>query len=103
VERQWELESRERSSPRIALPDFIEHAAYASRSSARAECREAGITPTAFVERLRLEAARRALELTTRSTKQIADTCGFGTVETMHRAFRRSLGTTPVQYRERFQ
>jgi AraC-like DNA-binding protein len=31
-----------------------------------------------------------------------ARACGFGTVETMHRAFRRSVGSTPLQYRARF-
>ena len=72
------------------------------RNLARVFRRETGETPAAFVERLRLEAARRELELTARSAKQIAGSSGFGTVETMHRAFRRSLGTTPLQYRQRF-
>jgi AraC-like DNA-binding protein len=54
------------------------------------------------VERLRLEAARRALELTSQSVKQIAASTGFGTVETLHRAFQRCLSVTPLQYRARF-
>jgi len=32
----------------------------------------------------------------------IARLCGFGTVETMHRAFRRGVGSTPLEYRARF-
>jgi AraC-like DNA-binding protein len=32
----------------------------------------------------------------------IARACGFGTVETMHRAFRRVVRTTPGQYRRLF-
>jgi AraC-like DNA-binding protein len=34
--------------------------------------------------------------------KQIARLCGFGTAETMHRAFRRGVGSTPLEYRARF-
>jgi transcriptional regulator GlxA family with amidase domain len=49
-----------------------------------------------------VERARRELELTGRSAKQIAAAAGFGAVETMNRAFRRSVGATPLQYRARF-
>jgi AraC-like DNA-binding protein len=33
----------------------------------------------------------------------VARRCGFGTVETMHRAFRRRTGTTPAMYRQHFR
>jgi transcriptional regulator GlxA family with amidase domain len=72
------------------------------RNFSRVFRRETGSTPSAFVERLRLEKVRRELELTDRSVKQIAHASGFGTVETLHRAFQRALGTTPLQYRTRF-
>ena len=72
------------------------------RNFARVFRRETGAAPGAFVERLRIEAARRSLELTRRSAKEIAAATGFGSPETMHRAFRRLLGTTPQQYRGRF-
>jgi transcriptional regulator GlxA family with amidase domain len=72
------------------------------RTFARVFVAETKFTPAAFVERLRIDAARRNLETTKRSVKQIARTCGFGTVETMHRAFRRTVGSTPLQYRARF-
>jgi len=42
------------------------------------------------------------LESSKKSVKQIARLCGFGTVETMHRAFRRGVGSTPLEYRARF-
>jgi transcriptional regulator GlxA family with amidase domain len=51
---------------------------------------------------VRVEAARRLLETTTDGTAEVARTCGFGTVETMHRAFRRTVHTTPGQYRRHF-
>jgi len=72
------------------------------RTFARVFAAETSFTPAVFVERLRIDAARRSLEATKKSVKQIARSCGFGTVETMHRAFRRSVGSTPLQYRARF-
>jgi transcriptional regulator GlxA family with amidase domain len=71
------------------------------RTFARAFRNEVGTTPAAFVQRSRVEAARRLLETTDRTVDDIALSC-FGTVETMHRAFRRTVRTTPGQYRRLF-
>ena len=63
---------------------------------------EVGMTPGRFVERVRVEAARRLLEETSRGIPDIAATCGFGSPETMRLAFRRALGVNPKGYRSRF-
>jgi transcriptional regulator GlxA family with amidase domain len=63
---------------------------------------EVGMTPGRFVERVRVEAARRLLEETSRGIPDIAVTCGFGSSETMRLAFRRALGVNPKGYRSRF-
>jgi transcriptional regulator GlxA family with amidase domain len=55
------------------------------------------------VEAARLEAARRLLETTGTTLDSIARSCGFGTVETLHRSFKRALDVTPGQYRRHFQ
>jgi transcriptional regulator GlxA family with amidase domain len=47
--------------------------------------------------------ARRLLEQTDQSSMQVAVACGFRSVDVMRRAFLRALGTTPLQYRRRFQ
>jgi transcriptional regulator GlxA family with amidase domain len=49
-----------------------------------------------------MEAACRLLETTSKSMDQIATVCGFGVPETMNRAFRRRLNTTPGEHRHRF-
>jgi transcriptional regulator GlxA family with amidase domain len=72
------------------------------RHFARAFRAETGLTPARYVERVRLEAARRHLEDTTQPLAVIATTCGFGTPETMRRVFLRSLGVGPAEYRRRF-
>jgi transcriptional regulator GlxA family with amidase domain len=72
------------------------------RHFARAFAAETGITPARYVERVRLEAARRRLEDTAEPVAAVALACGFGTAETMRRAFLRSLSVSPAEYRRRF-
>ena len=72
------------------------------RNFARAFAAETGITPGRYVERVRLEAARRTLEDTAQPIATVAAACGFGTPETMRRTFLRALGVAPAEYRRRY-
>lgn len=73
------------------------------RHFARAFRAQTGITPARYVERVRLEAARRALEDSAAPIAEIARSCGFGTAETMRRCFLRALAVGPAEYRRRFR
>ncbi|MEU4143885.1 GlxA family transcriptional regulator [Streptomyces parvulus] len=64
---------------------------------------ELGTTPHAYIESARVEAARHQLESTDATLERVASACGFGTVDTLVRAFRRRLATTPTEYRRRFR
>jgi transcriptional regulator GlxA family with amidase domain len=77
-------------------------AAMSPRHFARVFVRDTGATPAKFVESLRLEAARRYLEDSTRGQKEIADLCGFGSAEVMRRTFLARLRVTPGTYRRQF-
>jgi transcriptional regulator GlxA family with amidase domain len=72
------------------------------RTFARAFRAEFGVTPGAYVEAVRIEAARRLLETTARGVADVARGCGFGTVETMYRSFQRTIRVSPGQYRRHF-
>jgi transcriptional regulator GlxA family with amidase domain len=72
------------------------------RHFARAFRVETGLTPARYVERVRLEAARRCLEDGAEPIAVVATRCGFGTPETMRRAFLRTLEVGPAEYRRRF-
>ncbi|MGW5343425.1 GlxA family transcriptional regulator [Streptomyces sp. NPDC004050] len=65
--------------------------------------RRTGRTPAAYLEAVRLEAARRLLEESDRGLPEVAARTGLGSVETLHRVFRKRLGTTPAEYRRRFR
>jgi transcriptional regulator GlxA family with amidase domain len=72
------------------------------RHFARAFRAETGVTPARHVELIRLEAARTRLEDTSEPLALIAAECGFGTEETLRRAFLRTLHVGPAEYRRRF-
>jgi transcriptional regulator GlxA family with amidase domain len=73
------------------------------RNFARCFTAEVGLTPARYVERVRVETARRMLEDTDDGVEAIAAAAGFGTAETMRRTFLRLLRTNPTEYRRRFR
>lgn len=77
--------------------------AMSPRTFARVFRRETGTTPAAFVEELRVEAARRLLETSDLTVAAVANRVGMRHAETLYRAFHRRLATTPDRYRQHFR
>jgi transcriptional regulator GlxA family with amidase domain len=86
----------------LSVPALARRVAMSERNFARAFRREVGMTPAAYVETCRVESARIALEGAGEPIELVARRTGFGTVETMRRAFGRRLGVSPGDYRNRF-
>jgi transcriptional regulator GlxA family with amidase domain len=63
---------------------------------------EVGVAPGAYIERVRLEAARRAVECTDHPLATVAADTGFGTSENLRRVFVAEMGVSPAEYRRRF-
>jgi transcriptional regulator GlxA family with amidase domain len=61
---------------------------------------EMGISPAAWVAKVRITTARQLLEEGIDAPKQIAIRCGFTDVDTFRRAFQRQMGITPTEYRK---
>jgi transcriptional regulator GlxA family with amidase domain len=87
----------------LRVETLAERAAMSPRNFARFFRREIGMTPAAYVEELRVERARQLLEDGGDPIDRISAQCGFGTPETMRRAFARRVGVAPAQYRARFR
>ncbi|ONI81405.1 AraC family transcriptional regulator [Actinosynnema sp. ALI-1.44] len=64
---------------------------------------ELGVPPATYVERVRIEAARRALAEGDEPVETVARRCGFGSAETLRRGFHRRVGVSPSDYRDRFR
>jgi transcriptional regulator GlxA family with amidase domain len=86
----------------LSIPVLAARTSMSVRNFSRRFAQEFGTTPAAYVEAVRVEAGRRLLEATRRGLADIARDCGFGTVETMHRSFQRTVRVTPGQYRQHF-
>ena len=87
----------------LSVEVLAARASLSPRQFARAFTAEVGMTPGRYVERVRLEAARRHLEDTAAGVEQTARACGYSTPEAMRRAFVGALGVSPAEYRRRFR
>ena len=97
---EWITEHLEEN---LSIERLAERAAMSSRNFTRVFRRESGCTPGKFVERARVDAARRLLEDGNDSLEVVAARCGFGSGEQMRRTFQRHVGVVPIDYRRRFR
>jgi transcriptional regulator GlxA family with amidase domain len=97
---RWMIEHLDQ---KLSVEQLASRAAMSPRNFARRFRSEMGATPAQYLQRLRLDAARRLLTEGDLPTDQIAARCGFGARETMRLAFQRHLRVAPQQFRERFR
>ncbi|MFF4428711.1 GlxA family transcriptional regulator [Streptomyces sp. NPDC001513] len=86
----------------LSVEALAARARLSPRHFARAFQTETGVTPGRYVERVRVEHARRLLEEGSSGIAQVARACGYGTPEALRRAFVKTLGQPPTEYRRRF-
>jgi transcriptional regulator GlxA family with amidase domain len=84
------------------LPAMARRAGLSARQVTRLFADEVGITPARYVEQVRLEAARAMLETGDDTLEVVARRAGFGSPESLRRAFTRHLGVVPSAYRASF-
>jgi transcriptional regulator GlxA family with amidase domain len=82
------------------IDELAARACMSPRHFARCFRQETGTTPAYAIERLRVEAARAALESGQPSVQRVAQDCGFGNTERMRRSFQRLLGRPPATIRK---
>jgi len=86
----------------LTVEALADRAAMSPRHFNRVFTRAVGVSPARFVERARVDAARRRLEASGGTVETIAHATGFGNAERMRRSFLRQLGVAPADYRQRF-
>jgi transcriptional regulator GlxA family with amidase domain len=85
----------------LRVPVLARRVGLSERHFSREFTRALGSPPGDYVEQVRVDAARRLLESGLLVTA-VAARAGFGSVETMRKAFHRRLGVAPDEYRRRF-
>lgn len=73
------------------------------RNFTRVFHKQTGLSPAKFVEKLRIEVARKLLEETDFTLEAIAEKCGLGRMISMRRTFLRHLMVSPASYRRAFR
>jgi transcriptional regulator GlxA family with amidase domain len=82
---------------------IADHLNMSPRNFTRVFHKQTGLPPAKFIEKLRVETARKYLEDTDMPVESIAEKCGLGGLVSMRRTFLRHLMTTPSDYRRAFR
>ena len=85
-----------------SVKSLAAQASLSTRQLTRLFQSELGTTPARYVEMVRIDAARAALD-DGRSVSETARIAGFGSAETLRRVFVNELGVSPKAYRDRFR
>jgi transcriptional regulator GlxA family with amidase domain len=86
----------------LSVEGLAAKACLCSRQFGRRFKSEVGTTPAEFVERARVDEARRRLSTTDNTIENIAASVGFKSTDVFRRTFERRLGIRPTEFRHRF-
>jgi transcriptional regulator GlxA family with amidase domain len=89
----------------VAAPveEMVKRAGMPERTFKRRFTNATGLAPIAYVQRLRIEDAKRRLERTEEPVDEIGWKVGYEDAASFRRLFKRTTGLTPGAYRRRFQ
>lgn len=88
---------------KLVINHVADHLHMSTRNFTRVFHKQTGIPPAKFIEKLRIETARKYLEDTDIPLERIAEQCGLGGLVSMRRTFLRHLMVTPSDYRRSFR
>ncbi|MGO4380967.1 GlxA family transcriptional regulator [Pseudoduganella sp. RAF19] len=87
----------------LTIEDIADAVGVSRRTFSRAFAKHANVTPSVFVDQVRIDFARKLLEETDVPLKTVAFRCGFNSATQMRMIFLRQIGSSPKDYRERFR
>ncbi|BAN27832.1 GlxA family transcriptional regulator [Caballeronia insecticola] len=87
----------------LSIEQLASAVSVSRRTFSRVFAKYAKVTPSAFVEQVRVDTARKLLEDSDAPLKTVAFKCGFHSATHMRTTFSRRLNVTPKQYRQRFR
>jgi transcriptional regulator GlxA family with amidase domain len=87
----------------LSVSMMADRVAMSPRNFARRFKQAMNLTPNAYLQKLRVDAARRLLSESGISMARIAKRCGFASTATMRSAFACHVRISPEEFRARFQ
>src|SRR4029079_7877342 len=85
------------------VEQLLKRSKLADRTFKRRFVRATGLTPIAYVQRLRIEDAKKRLERTDAPVDDISWRVGYEDPAFFRRLFKRTTGLAPAEYRKRFR
>jgi len=86
----------------VSVDAIARDVAMSSRNFVRRFKAATGIAPSKYLQRIRVEAAKRELETGRESISVVAGRVGYSDAVAFRRVFKREVGLTPVEYRSRY-
>ncbi len=86
----------------LSVAALARRAAMSERNFSRSFSEVVALSPGKYVERIRLDSARKQLENTKKNLQEIAHDCGFNSAEVLRRLFKRHHQISPSEYRQHF-
>jgi transcriptional regulator GlxA family with amidase domain len=96
---QWMLRNLRKD---LSVETLAARAGFGARHFARRFRSAFGTSPADYVERLRLDEARRRLPSPRQTVDSVAASVGYASADAFRRAFERRFGIAPSAYRKRF-
>lgn len=86
----------------LSLPAIARQAAMSCRTLSRRFREHVGMTPAAWIARIRVREAQRLLETTTLSVEAVAERAGYSSSALLRERFSAHVGISPLAYRRSF-
>jgi transcriptional regulator GlxA family with amidase domain len=87
---------------KISIEHLANQASTSTRNFIRRFKKATHNTPVEYVQRVRIEAAKKTLESTTMTIHQVMYSIGYNDDKTFRRIFKRYAGLTPLEYRNKY-
>jgi transcriptional regulator GlxA family with amidase domain len=92
----------ERSAEKISFEQLSASFAVGRRNFDRRFIRATGNTPLEYLQRVKIESAKRAFESTRKSINEVMYEVGYTDTKAFREVFRKITGMTPLEYRNRY-
>jgi transcriptional regulator GlxA family with amidase domain len=87
---------------RISVERLCEKFAIARRNFDRRFVKATGNSPLEYIQRTKIEAAKRSLEQSRKTINEIMYDCGYTDIKAFREVFKKITGLTPTEYKEKY-
>jgi transcriptional regulator GlxA family with amidase domain len=87
---------------KISVAELVAQFAVGRRNFDRRFIKATGNTPTEYAQRVKMEAAKKSLETSSKNIKEVMYETGYSDVKAFREVFRKITGMSPLEYRLRY-